>query len=297
MAFESDARLPRSLLAHELLLEASTRVAGQLPGCQPLTRGAALGFDNFAQAVDRVILLEAEREKENLASSLLALGGDNQSSAGADAAAIEQFVKEFRRPLLDAGFRLASKRDLAISKALQSASQRVLRSEVVIDDRQLIDLTSESPGRGTLPSSKVLIFWRGAGVQQRAGGLFFEKLDYLQGEALSLVLGFWVDSTKSAWKSFRDGRDVVVDSVGEVVASAKESASSALAFNATGIGSAANFSLSNGRLGSGGGAKGRIRSARIGSIEVMTPDEVLRCCACRMRAVITDGDALAECVL
>ena len=274
MAFESDARLPRSLLAHGLLLEASARVAGQLPGCQPLTTGAALGFEKLALALDRVILLEAEREKEILASSLMALGGDDQSSAGADAVAIQHFVKEFRRTLLDAGFRLASTRDLAISKALQSASQRVLRSEVVIDDRQLIDLASESPG--SLPSSKVLIFWRGAGVQQRAGGLFFEKLDYLQGEALSLVLGFWVDSTKSAWKSFRDGRDVVVDGVRSLVASAKESASSALEqATPTRLGSAANFSLVTGRLGSGGGAKGRIRSARIGSIEVMTPDEVL----------------------
>jgi hypothetical protein len=309
VAFESDARLPSSLLSPALLKQLKAPApGGVLQECRPFSLSEVEGFVELERALDRVILLEAEREKERLASGLQVLRGQHGGGGGGGADELAgdepifphshaEFVEELSRPLMDAGFRMASKRDLAISSALQSASQRVLRSEVVVDDQQLIDLIAKPCT--SLPSSKVLIFWRGAGVQQRAGGLFFEKLDFIQGEVLSLVLGFWVENSRAAWRRVSEGRDALADGVGSAVGVAKGTASSLLEqVNASRIGSAANFSLSSSRLGSGTErAKGRIRSARIGSMEVMTPDEVLRRQSIRGRALKRSGRKRARALL
>ena len=51
-----------------------------------------------------------------------------------------------------------------------------------MDESPLIDLAPRTStlGPGGAASSRVLIFLKGSDVETRAGGLFFEKFDYLQ---------------------------------------------------------------------------------------------------------------------
>ena len=203
------------------------------------------------------------------------------------------------RSLEDGGFRLASKRDLALSSALQSESQRVLRSEVVVDESRLVDLLTR-PGAATAASTRVLIFWKGASVEERVGGLFLEKLDYLQGEYVSSVISFWKDlarvgrdsalggwasvqavmsrAVQSSWSWTDDTvrSQINVTKIGSRIASSGRLASSGSAWR--GLGS------DTGVAGVGRGRAGRIRSRRLGSISVLTPDEVVRQSTTLLRA-------------
>ena len=200
------------------------------------------------------------------------------------------------RSLEDGGFRLASKRDLALSSALQSASQRVLRSEVVVDESRLVDLLTR-PGAATAASTRVLIFWKGASVEERVGGLFLEKLDYLQGEYVSSVISFWKDlahigrdsalggwasvqavmsrAVQSSW-SWTD--DTVRSQINVTQIGSRIASSGRLASSERGLGS------DTGVAGVGRGRAGRIRSRRLGSISVLTPDEVVRQSTTLLRA-------------
>ena len=217
------------------------------------------------------------------------------------------------RSLEDGGFRLASKRDLALSSALQSASQRVLRSEVVVDESCLVDLITRPNDSETAASTRVLVFWKGARVEERGGGLFFEKLDYLQGEALSTIIRFWKDLARSsrdsmlgAWASVEDGLSSAVQGSRACATDIKSSLEAQLVqsmqiINVTrldaSIGISDRLASSNSvlpRLGSLGNDTGvasadggrvfRIRSRRVGSLTVMTPDEVVRQGSTRFRA-------------
>ena len=117
------------------------------------------------------------------------------------------------------GFRLASDCS-AVASALQSASQRVLRSEVEVDESKLIDLIGRSEKRAKsslseplVASSRVLIFWKGASSKERGGGLYLEKLDYLQGEALAEILTFWTSVAREARAVLEDRWDEAHDFV------------------------------------------------------------------------------------
>ena len=71
VAFESDARLPSSLLSPALLKQLKAPApGGVLQECRPFSPSEVERFEELERALDRVILLEAEREKERLASAL-----------------------------------------------------------------------------------------------------------------------------------------------------------------------------------------------------------------------------------
>ena len=69
--------------------------------------------------LDAVLQAEAQREKARLDVSLSSLNRDGAASAED----VHSFVASLSLPLEDAGFRLASARDLALSSALQVCLQ------------------------------------------------------------------------------------------------------------------------------------------------------------------------------
>ena len=320
VAFEADATLPRKLMSPGWIARVPWGVASST-----LSPSTVVEFESLARKLDSVLLFEAQREKKHLDSCLHDLGVLD----GAAAEEIRTFVHDLQRPLEDAGFRLASKRDLAISSALQASSQRVLRSEVVVDENRLIDLIS-APGAAGACSSRVLIFWKGAGVEETGGGLFFEKLDYLQGEVLSAIFIFWQGLARGAWGSVLDGRSMLADALGTMTDEVKDSLAllfenaSAPPLKSIGI---ASLEESNRRLGSSkptgnrgisatgnrgisasgrrvwsdrvprSATRGRARSARIGSIDVVTPGEVLRQSNTRAKVLRRTGNRHANMLL
>ena len=290
VTIEADTNLPDVLMSPGWLEQVAKIVAAD----NPISPKKAVAFDSLARMLDSVLLIDAQLEKASLQSRWMRF----QEHEGKSVEDMRRFVDDLRKPLEDAGFRLASKRDLALSSALQQASQRVLRSEVEVDESHLVDLFTQT--RPSVASSRVLIFCKGPDVQERGGYLFFEKMDYLQGEVLSSILGFWKQLARSAWGKVTR----VNDAANEAVKGVQADASGALdavrdyykdaimlsggAMNATAsrIGSSTRQ-----RSGGGGGTRGggRIRSARIGSMQVATPDELLRQSNTRVKVVRRSG--------
>lgn len=118
VAFEADAVLPGVLMSSGWLV----KVADGIAASKPISQLSAQAFDGLAQMLDAVLQAEAQREKARLDVSLSSLNRDGAASAED----VHSFVASLSLPLEDAGFRLASARDLALSSALQVCLQAKL---------------------------------------------------------------------------------------------------------------------------------------------------------------------------
>ena len=170
-----------------------------------------------------------------------------------------------------------------------------------MDESPLIDLAPRTStlGPGGAASSRVLIFLKGSDVETRGGGLFFEKFDYLQGEVLSSILGFWKGIIRDAWANAVSGVEGMLEDVSSSVSGLNRAVAPDMNISApavqTPIGQmsgAAKWGRSLEARGPGPAA--RLRSTRIGSIEVMTREEVVRQGSTRVRAVQRGGKRRAR---
>ena len=170
-----------------------------------------------------------------------------------------------------------------------------------MDESPLIDLAPRTStlGPGGAASSRVLIFLKGSDVETRGGGLFFEKFDYLQGEVLSSILGFWKGIIRDAWASAVSGVQGILEDVSSSVSGLSSAVAPDVNISAPALqtpfgqmSGAAKWGRTAEEMGAGQAA--RIRSTRIGSIEVMTREEVVRQGSTRVRAVQRGGKRRAR---
>ena len=170
-----------------------------------------------------------------------------------------------------------------------------------MDESPLIDLAPRTStlGPGGAASSRVLIFLKGSDVETRGGGLFFEKFDYLQGEVLSSILGFWKGIIRDAWANAVSGVEGMLEDVSSSVSGLNRAVAPDMNISAPALqtpfgqmSGAAKWGRSLEARGPGPAA--RLRSTRIGSIEVMTREEVVRQGSTRVRAVQRGGKRRAR---
>ena len=132
-------------------------------------------------------------------------------------ARMKKFVRRFAEMLRKAGYRPLSERDVAISEAM--SAQGVLRSDVVTDESSFIRLLPRNDSHACI-SPRILVWRRGVAVEEVSGGLYLQKLDYLQSSillalwrsALQAVQGVW-EEMEVARSMLRDGSSTLVDDV------------------------------------------------------------------------------------
>ena len=89
------------------------------------------------------------------------------------------FVPRLASLLSDSGFQLVTRRDQAVSSALED-HQGVMRGEVAVNEDNYSNLSSFLDAGAKNHLGAVLVWKRGHGIEVKTGLLFFRKLDFMQ---------------------------------------------------------------------------------------------------------------------